>query len=394
MLNWRDLRNPRSGGAEVLTEGILRELAAAGHDITLFTAQFIDPATGRDAAGEETRADARGSYNIIRRGGQATVRAWAFWYWITRGRRAGYDVVVDQFHGLPFYTALYISNRPAIGNRPARRRIAFIHEVGGEIWFAMFKFPLAQIGFAAERLALKMYRHTPFITVSDSTRADLIAIGIPARNISIIPEAINEPPEHFAEQDRTTSKNGQANTQNAAQAPAAIFVGRLVPMKRVEEFLTACGLAQKVVPGLETWVVGTGEPRYEATLKERAERLGLRATFFGRVSEEKKYELLSRAKVFASASIKEGFGLVILEAGLVGTPSVVYDVAGFRDAVIPNETGYVCHAGTPRELANAMSLLLLDKKVYERMSGNAREYARQFTFKRAAGEMERVMMNA
>jgi len=49
ILNWRDLKNPRSGGAEVITEGLARRLVLAGpsnsagrHEITLFCAAFQD----------------------------------------------------------------------------------------------------------------------------------------------------------------------------------------------------------------------------------------------------------------------------------------------------------------------------------------------------------------
>lgn len=365
MLNWRDLKNPKGGGAEVLTEGILAELVHMGHEVVLFTSLF---------PGAKHREYVNG-YEVIRKGSPLTVHMWAFIFWLREFRKRNFDYVVDQIHGIPFFTIFYVARK---------KRIAFIHEVAGDIWFEMFPKLIAYFGIIVEQIYFYLYRTTKFITVSESTKRDLIRVGIPEKNISITPEAIIMPPEMEVEK---------------SQNPTLIFVGRLAPMKRVEHFLEASALAKKVFPNLETWIVGGGEEEYVRSLKSLSESLGgadqksgIDATFFGRLEWEKKFELMGRAHLLVSASVKEGYGLVILEAGTMGTPSVTYNVHGFRDAIIDGKTGLLSKENTPESLAGTVVGLLKDRELYETLSRNTKEHSLNFTFENAAKEFEKIIL--
>ena len=72
---------------------------------------------------------------------------------------------------------------------------------------------------------------------------------------------------------------------------------------------------------------------------------------------------MSRAWVLSSASMKEGFGLVVIEATTMATPSVVYNVDGFNEAVLDNKTGILCQKNTPENLAKNMVKLINARKV-------------------------------
>lgn len=365
MLNWMDLANPKAGGAEVLTEGILAELVHRGHEVTLLCDHF--PGAKRE--------EVINGYRVIRRGYYWSVQLLAPFLWFTRFRKEHFDVVIDQIHSLPFFTALYV---------PSKKRFAFIHEVAKDIWFKMFPFPFSYIGYATEYLLLQLYRTTKFITVSESTKRDLIGVGIPEKNISITPEAILMPSQ------MTVVKN---------QNPTLIFVGRLAPMKRVEHFLETAALTKKVFPNLETWIVGGGEEEYVRSLKSLSESLGgadqksgIDATFFGRIEWQEKFELMGRAHLLVSASVKEGYGLVILEAGTMGTPSVTYNVHGFRDAIIDGKTGLLSKENTPESLATSIVGLLKDRELYETLAKNTKEHSLNFTFENAAKEFEKIIL--
>lgn len=357
MLNWRDLKNPKGGGAEVLTEGILAELVNMGHEVVLFTSIF---------PGAKRREYLNG-YEVIRKGSPLTVHVWAFIFWLREFRKRNFDYVVDQIHGIPFFTIFYVARK---------KRIAFIHEVAGDIWFEMFSKVIAYIGIIVERLYFYCYRTTKFITVSESTKRDLIGVGIPEKNISITAEAIIMPPEMAVEK---------------SQNPTLIFVGRLAPMKRVEHFLETAALTKKVFPNLETWIVGGGEEEYVKSLKSQSEKLGLVATFFGRIDWQEKFELMGRAHLLVSASVKEGYGLVILEAGTMGTPSVTYNVHGFRDAIIDGKTGLLSKENTPESLAGTVISLLKDRELYETLAKNTKEHSLKFTFENATKEFEKII---
>jgi glycosyltransferase involved in cell wall biosynthesis len=359
MLNWMDLKNPKAGGAEVLTEGILRELAHQGHQVTLFCDHF-------EGANREEIVD---GYTVIRRGYYWSVQLLAPFFWFSRFKKENFDIVIDQIHSLPFLTPLYV---------PRHKRFAFIHEVAKDIWFTMFPFPFSYIGYATEYLLLQLYRTTRFITVSDSTKGDLISIGIPHKNIAITPEAIIMPDPILMEK---------------SAVPTIIFIGRLTQMKRVEDFLDMAALVKKVLPNLQTWIVGPGEEQYVESLKAKNEALGLGATFFGRANDKEKYILLAQAHVLASCSVKEGYGLVIIEAGTMATPSVTYNVAGFRDAIIDGTTGLLSQKNTPESLALAVLKLLEDKALCAKLADQAKAHSQQFTFPNAAKAFEKILVS-
>lgn len=102
-------------------------------------------------------------------------------------------------------------------------------------------------------------------------------------------------------------------------------------------------LVQKDVPDVQLWVVGDGNPQYVAKLRRqiRQYRLNGHVQFWGKVTAEKNFELMKQAHVIAMTSIREGWGLVVIEANSARTPAVVYNVPGLRDSVLDGETGLI-----------------------------------------------------
>ncbi len=355
MLNIRDLKNPKSGGAEVLIEGILK-LLAKKHDITIFASSFPEGLDSEIVDG----------YRVIRKGSQYTVHFWAMVYWFKQFRQEKFDLVIDQIHGIPFFTKFYIRNT---------KIIALIHEVAKEIWMKMFLFPVSWIGFIMEPLILRQYKKIPFITVSDSTKKDLVEVGILEKNISLMPEAI--------EDDLHSPLN-----LSKEKEPTLIYLGRLALMKNPEELIEAFRIAHQKNPKLKLWMVGRGEPSYIDKLKVLSQDLPI--IFFNYVDANTKKELLSKAWLLVSASVKEGFGLVVIEAAAQGTPCVVYDVAGFRDSVKNLQTGLLCPS-SPESLAMGIFRVVEDQSLYNQLRINAIEYSRNFTFQKASEEFEKLI---
>ena len=360
-LNWRDRKNPRSGGAEVVTEEVLKRLSARGHECVLFTTAFPGGAREENVDG----------YRVIRRGNERLgVHAWAFFLWFRRFRKERFDMVVDQIHGIPFFTPLYIR---------APRVVALIHEVAREIWLRMYPFPIGRIGYILEPYFFRPYRNIPVITVSEATKRDLISMNIPSSHISLIPEAITATPL-----DRAPKKD---------PVPTIIFVGRIAKMKGVHHLLEAYAIAKKQIPALQLWLVGGGDT-YKSELEARYKH-DPDITFFGFVSEETKLELLERATILASASMKEGYGLVVIEAGACGTPSVVYNVDGFNEAVIHNQTGLLTAPNPPALAAGIVSLLgtwnVERGTLYSSFQSSALARSREFTFDRTTDVFEKIL---
>ena len=127
---------------------------------------------------------------------------------------------------------------------------------------------------------------------------------------------------------------------------------------------------------------------YESRIMNYAKRLGIKdkTVFWGgrdKVSDKKKFELLARAHVMVNPSIREGWGLVNIEANAVGTPVVAYKSPGLVDSVQDGKTGIICKENSPESLAKEISDLLSDKTKLERMKAGARKWAESFSWNKS-----------
>ncbi len=344
ILNWRDINNPQGGGAEKVTHEIARRWVEWGQRVTLFCASYPG------ALLEETIDGVR----VIRRGHQHTVHWEAYRYYSThlRGRC---DIIIDEVNTVPFFAPLY-AREPVL---------MFSHQLAREIWRYEALFPLNMVGYVMEPIYLQAYRRTPIMTVSASTENSLRRIGLPGP-YHLIPEAVDT---HAPDILPAMSTKDPILT--------LAFVGRVVPSKRVDHIIRALALIHRVgQPGAEKarlWIIGSCDNGYRRTLDHLIAACGLAeyVTFWGRVDEVTKEQLLGRAYIFVMTSVREGWGLVVTEANMLGTPAVVYDVPGLRDSTRDGETGLVCHRNTPVALARAILSLHADPVLYTQLRERA-----------------------
>lgn len=344
-LSWRYLGHPAAGGAEIVTHEVLRWLAAEGHTVVAFTA-------AHPGAAPEDELD---GVRLVRRGGQATVHVHA-WRWLRR-RLDGFDRVVDQINTIPFFTPLYV---------PREKRRFWIQQLAREYWWretrGAFR-ALAPIGYVAEPVYLRAYRRTAGMTISESSRRDLEALGI--HDVAILPLAHDAQP--------------LASLPARAGPPLRILIaGRLTPAKFVEEGIAAFAAVRNEVPHAELDIVGSGDAAYRSRLERRIADQDLRGvTFHGRVGAERKHELMERAHVHLFTSHREGWGLVVSEAGALGTPSVGYDAPGVRDSVA--EPRLLAPVGDAQGLAERILWLWRDDRAYAAARRAAWERAREMS---------------
>lgn len=354
-LNWRDVLHPDGGGSEVYIERMAAELVARGYRATLFC-QAHDLAPD-----SEIKPD---GVAIVRRGGRHTVYLRAAVAYLlgvfgigvlSRRGRGRPDLIVDVCNGLPFLSPLY-SRRPIV---------TLVHHVHREQWPVIFGPVLSRVGWWIEsRLAVRVYRRRRYVTVSATSRRELIALGVDPEMIRIVhngtPEAVGAPAARTAH-------------------PSLLVLGRLVPHKRIELALRVTALLAPELPGLELVVAGRGW--WEAPLRELATDLGIddRVRFTGFVSDEHKHELLCGSWLSLAPSLKEGWGLTIVEAAAHGTPSVAFGYAGgVADAIVDGETGVLVPDEV--EFLRAARRLLRDPQRRAEMGLAAQKYAQQFTW--------------
>lgn len=349
--NWRDIKNPDAGGAEVFTHEIARRWVGKGNEVTLFTSAFA-------GCRKEEVVD---GVKIIRDGGKYSVywKAKEYYKKLFKGK---FDIVVDEINTRPFVTPRFVNNGEKV--------VALIHQLAREFWFYETGFPINYLGYYFfEERWLKRYLDIPTITVSESTRKDLVALGF--KNVSIVPEGINFKPLESLPQKEIE--------------PTLIFVGRLKKAKLPDHAIRAFKIIKEKLPDAKLWVVGDGY--YRKGLEKMS---GMCVEFFGSVTQEKKLELMSKAHAILVPGVREGWGLVVTEANAMGTPAIGYNVNGLRDSIKDGETGILCEPN-PEAMAERAVELLQDGALRERLSRNALEWAGEFGWERSAEEFMKMI---
>ena len=116
--------------------------------------------------------------------------------------------------------------------------------------------------------------------------------------------------------------------------------------------------------------------------------------FTGFVTEEEKARQLARAWVMALPSLKEGWGIVVVEAALAGVPTVAYrDAGGVTESIVDGETGILV-ADSEAEFGRALQALLADDPLRDKLGAQARSNAAQYTWDAAAEAFEAILSEA
>lgn len=315
--NWRDLRHPLAGGAEVYTDAVAREWVNMGHSVTLFCAS-VD--------GEPEREMSRSGYQIVRKGTRHSVYREAKRFWRREGQ-SNFDLVVEEVNTRPFFCSRFVRNAQVL---------VLIHQVAREVWFYESAFPMSLIGrYMLEPWWLWRLRSANVVTVSDSSRSSLEHYGL--KNVSVVPEGYREPEVPIGEKETE---------------PTLVFLGRLSANKRPDHAIAAFKYVKGWIPEAKMWVIGDGPER--SKLERRAVD---GVEFLGRVGESEKAKRIYNAHVLLVTSVREGWGMVVTEAALLGTPAVGYKVDGLVDSLLAH--GGTCVEQNPKLLAEAACRLIL-----------------------------------
>jgi glycosyltransferase involved in cell wall biosynthesis len=349
VFNWRDVRHPQAGGAEAYMHEIARQWIELGMEVGWITQRH--PGSPRVEVIDRIR--------IHRVGGRFTQYPLAALIYLLR-LRGRYDVLVDCANGIPFFTALY----------SRRRKVLVVHHVHQATFQAQLPAPLRWLALWLEGwLMPRLYRSCITVTVSEATRADLVALGFEPDSVRIVTNGV------FVPRPFTTLKS---------ELPTVVCLGRLVPTKSVDVLIRSMSELSEAVPNVRLSVVGQGPERRR--LERLAWSLGLadRVRFHGWVPAEVRDALLGSAWVACCPSRFEGWGLVCMEAAARGLPVVASDVAGLRESVLHGETGLLVPWGDPHALAEALARLLGDARLREQMGEAGRRWAAEHSWDASA----------
>jgi glycosyltransferase involved in cell wall biosynthesis len=360
VLNERDPRHPKTGGAEIHVSEIFQRLAQRGYEVTLASSSFAGCKTFEDVGGMRVWRLGRLPFYYPR----------VAWTCMRETRRGRFDVVVECLNKVPFYSPVY-SKVPVL---------ALCHHLFGEVAFRQVPWPVAAVVYGAELLIPPLYREPPFVSISESSKADLVRRGIAAERIRVSHCGVQRP--------------ALVPDIDSPRPQRVVYVGRLEAYKHVDVMLRAMAQLGDRFPEAEIVVIGKGAAR--PALETLAAQLGIaeRTRFAGFTSDAERDALLAESRVCVCPSEKEGWGLTVIESNTLGTPVVATNADGLRDSVRDGETGFLVEMGDVAGFASRIGALLENDALAMRMSKAALHWSKSFDWELAADEMAEALEDA
>jgi len=352
LVSYRDMKHPEAGGAEVIIQEVMDRIVARGHQVTLLTGAFPGG----------SQRDRIGNLDVHRTGTTYTFNLAAPRYFKKHLEPVGFDLVAEDLNKIPFFM-------PRHTRLPV---LAIVPHLFGTTVFQQAPFPLAAYVYLYERFIPRVYRDCMFSVLSETTRDDLMARGLPRDHLRVIHSGMDHDlyqPSPVPVRDRPKR---------------LVYLGRLKKYKCIEHPILALPKVLERVPGAEYWIVGEGDYRQE--LERIARRLGVadHVRFPGFVGGADKVRLLQESRLLTYTSPKEGWGLSVIEAGACRTPVVASDSPGLRESVQDGKTGYLVPHGDIEALAERTVSLLADDDLAERMAAEGVRWASTFNWQASA----------
>jgi glycosyltransferase involved in cell wall biosynthesis len=275
--------------------------------------------------------------------------------------KADYDVIdCNQFPYFPCFSgkiASIIKRKPLV--------ITWL-EVWGAYWSEYLGGSSGKIGRIIERLTMRL--PDGIVAISQKTRGDLIKCKVRPERIDVIPVGIDlERIIKIAPAPRTTD---------------VLFAGRLIHEKRVDLLLSAVAIVKTEVPMISCAIIGDGPER--GALEDLTASLGLEKNviFTGFVDQDGLTAYMKASKVFVLPSVREGFGLVIIEANACGLPviSIRHEMSAVRELVQDGVNGFLISKLSPREIAEAILKVVQDDVLRGELAQNGFEMSKRYAW--------------
>ena len=160
-----------------------------------------------------------------------------------------------------------------------------------------------------------------------------------------------------------------------------------------QEKVISLQIAKEKIPDLKLLIAGDAGTRYGKKVLDYINNSKYKDSinYFGKVSTDKKLELLQKSHIICVTSVKEGWGIIVTEANSQGTPAITYNVDGLRDSVRHNRTGILCQQNNPENLAKNIIKLLGDREKYQNLRINAWQWSKEINFDRSDKEFLKIL---
>ena len=334
----RDPINPRAGGAERIIFEIGTRLAKNGHQVSVLSGGWKNC----------KREEYQHGIHIMRFGYRFGPHI-ALPIHILKHR---YDIIIaDLGHAVPWVSPVLL-----------RRKIivSFLHLHARSLPGQVGRL-LTYLITAVEKLYFIFYNKSHFVTISNTSFADLENLGIKKENISLINPGVNN--ELFYPTTKT-------------KFPSIVYFGGMRTYKRPEESLYILKELKKKITGLKLTIIGDGPS------KKKLERLCIdlnlkeNVVFTGTISYPEIAKIVASSWLNIHSSVTEGWGISIIEASSCGTPTVAYNVPGVSNSVENGLNGITVENYNRRALVDAaLEILNAPEKWWSSSLGVSRKYS-------------------
>jgi glycosyltransferase involved in cell wall biosynthesis len=235
------------------------------------------------------------------------------------------------------------------------------HEVWGEYWYE-YMGKIGLFGKIVERLVSKLASES--IAVSEMTKKGLESLGVSGKNVHIVPNGID------------LKKIG--SIQPSVHKCDIIFVGRLIREKNVDMLIEAMVHVKRSMPDVKCYIIGDGPEKQR--LEGLAEDKGLsdNIRFPGFMEHDEVIARMKSCKALALPSVREGFGMVVIESFACGLPVItVLHPRNAASELVDEHTGLVIKPDA-FELAEAIRLMVSDTAVREERSISALNISKDY----------------
>lgn len=226
-------------------------------------------------------------------------------------------------------------------------------------------------------------------------KRDLMAYGITKKPLRIIGNG-SICGVDMAYFDRTEAVMKQAVAYREEGCFTFCFVGRIVRDKGINELVSAFVRLHEKYPQVRLLLVGPFEKKLDPVLPETEKAIQNHPAirFMGFQSDVRPFLVASDALVLPS--YREGFPNVVLQVGAMGLPSIVTDINGCNEIIIPNENGVIIPSKDEEALYQAMENFLLHPEEVQRMAKKARplvasRYDQQIVWEALLNEYKRII---
>lgn len=354
IFTWRDIKHPRAGGSEVYFHEIAKRWIKMGNSVDWISGAW------KGCKKEEIIDGVR----VMRVGGEKTLYALAPLKYLSLTNKP--DVIIDNENGIPFFSPFF----------SRRRKFLHMHHLHHDVWAIETKGKglknklLGYLGYFLEAKIMPLvYKKIPIITLSKSSAKSI------KKGVGRIIKGIVNPGIDFVKYKHYSK----------SKEPSLLFLNRIKRYKGIETLLDATIWLNKDIKNLKVFIAGIGDDMKEMQDYARKHNL-TNVKFVGRISEEKKHELMQKSWIFINPSYIEGWGIVNIEANYFGLPVIGSNVGGIKDSVIDGKTGLLFEYGNYKELAEKIKLIINNKNLREKMRKNAKIWAKNFGWDKKAEE--------